>query len=218
MTASCGEALQRTLRFSQKLELLSELYGSDRITIRPFLREQLDGGCVVQDFCHVIGMHHPPSRIHRRNERMGLTTAQCLHQCNIHLGRPLRGPLDVIRRDALVLKLEQIFGGGRNPRLQPAVLGGLVPFALEELTALHQIHGVELPLTTDATSAEGLDNLDRLLELDDGNLRRLVEAVGIDLPIPELLERLERGSTIPALVQTGSAFARRQLRHAQTGS
>ncbi len=200
------------------MELLGELYGSDRVTIRPFLREQLVGGCVVQDFCHVIGMRHPPSTIHRRNERMGLPTVQCLHQYNIFLGRPLRGPLELARRDAMVLQLEKIFGVGRNLRLQPALLGELVPFALEELGALHQIHGVDLPLTTDATPAEGLDSLDRLLELDDGDRRRLVEAVGVDLPVPNLLERLERGSTISAVVQTGSAFVRRHLRHAQTGS
>jgi hypothetical protein len=215
--ASSVETLQRRLRFSKRLELLGELYGSDRVTIRPYLREQLVGGCVVQDFCHVIGMRQPPSTIHRRNERMRLPTVQCLHQYNMFLGRPLRGPLELARRDALVLRLEQIFGDGFNLRLQPAVLGGLVPFALEELAALHQFHGVELPLTTNATSAEGLDSLDRLLELDDGDRRRLVEAVGVDLPVPELLERLERGSTISAVVQTGSAVVRRYLRHVQSG-
>jgi hypothetical protein len=212
--------LRRQLDLAKRLALLVDCYGEDRLIIRPFLRHQLAGGCVVRDFCSVVGLSQPPATIYRRNEGLSLVASQCLHRRNIAMRQPLRGGgWDLLRRDALLQRLEQLFGDQPGLRLQPALLGDAESFLQQQLASLQQRHGVALPLSTASSAEAGLASLDALLSLPEAARRRLVAAaaMGEDATPEQALARLERVPSAGAVLSTARQLGRRQLRHALTG-
>ncbi|MEB3265811.1 MAG: hypothetical protein VKN13_04275 [Cyanobacteriota bacterium] len=208
--------IRRQLGFTERLEMLAELYGPKAVTVRPFLRQQLAEGCVVRDFCRVVGLTRQPRRIHRQNEGLSLTASQCLHLRNLALGRPLRGAWELVRRDGLLVRLEQLFRHEPGLRLHAAVLGDLEPFVQQQLADLEQRHGVALPLSTAAADA-GLTSLDSLLELSPAVHQRLQEATGAAGTPQQALAQLERTPRLDALLDGAWRLGRRQLRHALHG-
>lgn len=193
---------EQHLALSERIDTLAEVYGPESLVIRPFLRSQLLHGCVVRDFCQVVGMRQPPATIHRQNDSLSLEASQCLHLRNIAPGRPLWGPLDLLRRDALLLRLGRIFRDQPCLRLQPAVLGD-------------RLEPLELPLS--AAAGDGLASLDQLLALTAWTRERLAAAVGADCTPVQALARLERGPVGAPLLRSARKLIRRELRHRRVG-
>jgi hypothetical protein len=204
------------LDFCQRLELLAELYGRNAITVRPFLRQELAEGCVVRDFCRVVGITRPPGRIDLQNEGLSLAACQCLHLRNLALGRPLRGTWELVRRDALLVRLEQLYRDQPVLRLQAAMLGAAEPVLRQQLADLRQRHGLALPLTTAAADG-GLASLDSLLELPPEAHRRLLAVAGGDGTPQQALARLERRPAVAPLLRSARKLIRRELRHRRVG-
>lgn len=211
-----SSAIRRQLGFTERLEMLAELYGPNAVTVRPFLRQQLAEGCVVRDFCRVVGITRQPRRMLRQNDGLSLAASQCLHLRNLALGRPLRGAWELVRRDGLLVRLEQLFGDQPGLRLNAALLGDLEPFLQQQLADLEQRHGVTLPLTTAAVGEE-MSTLDALLELPPAAHQRLQEAIGGACSPQQALARLERIPRLDALLDGAWRMGRRQLRHALHG-
>jgi hypothetical protein len=208
--------LVRPLQYTARLDMLSEVYGPENLVIRPFLPSHLLEGCVVRDFCRVVGLPQPPATIRRQNDSLSLEATQCLHLRNVDLGRPLRGPLDLLRRDALLLRLGHIFRDRPSLRLQPAVLGEQLEVVQRELATLHRRHGLELPLSTAAADA-GLASLDALLALPAWASERLASAVDPGCSPEQALARLERDLAVAPVLHSISRLLRRKLRHARVG-
>jgi hypothetical protein len=207
---------ERQLDYAARIDMLAEVYGPEALVIRPFLRNQLQEGCVVRDFCRVVGLQQAPATIHRQNDSLSLEACQCLHLRNLALGRPLRGPLDLLRRDVLLLHLGRIFQGRPSLRLQPAVLGERLEEMRQRLNALEQRHGIALPLTTGA-AGDGLASLDPLLNLPAAALEQLVVASGGRDTSEQALARLERGLAVAPTVHVARRYLRRKMRHIRSG-
>lgn len=208
----------QNLLYSNCLDVLAEPYGENALIVRPFLRDQMLGGCVVRDFCQVVGMCKAPDTIHRQNDSLSLEASQCLHLRNISLGRRLRGSLDLLRREALLHHLELIFHDRPSLRLHPSVLGEGLPAMLQQLTRLQERHGITLPLST-AADDEGLTNLEPLLALPDWARERLAAAAGAgsEKTADQLLARLEQVLAPVSLFRSARRLLRRELRHARIG-
>ena len=206
------------LLYSNTLDALAELYGENALILRPFPRNQLLGGCVVRDFCQVVGMRKVPDTIHRQNDSLSLEASQCLHLRNISLGRRLRGSLDLLRREALLHHLELIFHDRPSLRLHPSVLGEGLPAMLQQLTRLQERHVITLPLST-AVDDEQLTNLEPLLALPDWARERLAAAAGAgsEKTAEQLLARLEQGLAPVSVLRSARRLLRRELRHARVG-
>lgn len=206
------------LLYSNALDALADLYGENALIARPFLRNQLLGGCVVRDFCQVVGMRMVPDPIHRQNESLSLEASQCLHLRNISRGRRLQGSLDLLRREALLHQLELIFHDRPRLRLHASVLGEGLPEIHEHLTRLQARHGISLPLST-AVDDGGLTNLEPLLSLPDWARERLaaVAGVGSEKTAEQLLAQLEQGLTPASVLRSARRRLRRKLRHARVG-
>lgn len=206
------------LMFSNTLDALADLYGENALIVRPFLRNQLLGGCVVSDFCQVVGMREVPDTIHRQNESLSLDASQCLHLRNLSLSRRLRGSLDLLRREALLHQLELIFHDRPSLRLHPSVLGEGLPGIQQQLTRLAERHGISLPLSTTVDDGS-LTNLESLLVLPDWARERLAAAAGAssEKTAEHLLARLEQGLAPRAVFRSARRLLRRKLRHARVG-
>ncbi|MEB3351728.1 MAG: hypothetical protein VKM01_05320 [Cyanobacteriota bacterium] len=208
---------ERHLDLCARIDMLVDVYGKEAVVIRPFLRSALLEGCVVRDFCRVVGLGQAPATIHRQNDSLSLEASQCLHLRNIAMGRPLRGTLDLLRRDALLQQLGRIFPDRPSLRLEPGVLGDGVGRLERQLAALQQRHGLALPLST-AASGGGLASLDPLLTLPVDAQDRLAAAVAAGGGTPaEALARLERGRAAAPLLRSARRLLRRELRHARVG-
>lgn len=138
-----GHGLARKLGMVERLEVLADVYGHESLVLRPFLRQSLVEGCVVRDFCALVGMSRSPRRIHHHNQSLSLPGSQCLHRRNQALGRPLRGPRELLSRDGLIDRLQRLFPGPPSLRLHSAVLGDLAPFVYEQLDQLQRHFGLE---------------------------------------------------------------------------
>jgi len=206
------------LLYSNTLDALAELYGENALIVRPFLRDQMLGGCVVRDFCQVVGMRGVPDTIHRQNESLSLEASQCLHLRNISLGRSLQGSLDLLRREALMHQLERIFRDRPCLRLHPSVLGEALPGIQRHLTGLQERYGITLPLST-AVDGGGLTNLESLLALPVWARERLAAAAGLgsEKTAEQLLARLEQSLAPLAVLQAARRLLRRELRHTRVG-
>lgn len=203
------------LDFSARIDTLAEVYGPEALVIRPFLRSQLLDGCVVRDFCRVVGIRQLPDTIHRRNESLSLEASQCLHLHNIARGRPLQGALDLLRRHGLLMQLSELFADRPSLRLQPSVLGKRLGTLQQHLSTLQQRHAIALPLST-AASDVGLTSLDELLSLPASARARLA-AVGGDCPPEQILARMERGLALTPMLAFARRRLRRELRHLRRG-
>lgn len=208
----------RHLMYSRTLDILADIYGDNALVVRPFLRDQMLGGCVVRDFCQVVGMREVPDTIHRQNESLSLEASQCLHLRNISLGRRLQGSLDLLRREALLHQLERIFHDRPCLRLHPSVLAEALPGIQQHLTGLQERHGISLPLST-AVDDGGLKNLEPLLSLPDWARGRLAAAAGAgsEQSAEQLLARLEQGLAPVSVLRSARRLLRRELRHARVG-
>ena len=206
------------LLYSNTVEALADFYGENALIVRPFLRSQLLGGCVVRDFCQVVGLRMVPNTIHRQNESLSLEASQCLHLRNISRGRRLQGSLDLLRREALLQQLELIFHDRPPLRLHPSVLGEGLPRIQQQLTRLQERHGISLPLST-AVDAGGLTNLEPLLALPDWARERLAAAAGVgsEKTAEQLLARFEQGLGPASVLRSARRRLRRELRHARVG-
>jgi len=208
---------ERQLDVSTRVDMLVDVYGAEAVVIRPFLRSELLEGCVVRDFCRVVGLRQAPTTIHRQNDSLSMEASQCLHLRNIAMGRPLRGTLDLLRRDALLQQLGRIFPDRPSLRLEPGVLGEGLGRLERQLAALQQRHGLALPLST-AAGGGGLASLDPLLTLPVAAQERLAAAVDAGGGTPEeVLARLERGLAVAPVLRSARRLLRRELRHARAG-
>lgn len=65
--------------YVRKLEGLERVFGRSRLTVRPFVRRELAGGCAVRDFCAVAGIDLDPRSIVRTNESLGADACRILN-------------------------------------------------------------------------------------------------------------------------------------------
>jgi hypothetical protein len=190
-------ALQRRMAIAERLEMLAATYGAQRLVVRPFLRDALHQGCVVQDLAQQLGIQITSQQVRRRNDSLPLNGSRALHIRNQTQGRTLRGPLDLMRRDALISRLSRVFQGESSLRLAPTLLGGCEPFVQDQVQRLRRCFGLELPLSVGAGRAADeppLANLQGLLELPEAARLKLAGACGVpgNPPIALLLEQLEQ--------------------------
>lgn len=206
------------LLYANRLETLGKIYGQHALKVRPFLRNELLEGCVVRDFCRVVGIRKPPIRIHRQNDSLSLEACRCLHLHNVARRRPPQGSFELLRRDVLLQQLEEIFHDQPSLRLHPSVLGEQIREVSQQLALIQERHGITLPLSVEPTD-EGLTSLDSLLSLPDWARDRLMEAVGsgFNMSVEELLEQLERNLPLVPLLRYARQSVRRRLRHIQVG-
>jgi hypothetical protein len=61
------------------VEVLDDVYGPDRVFVRLYDRDRMQGGCVVQDFCRTIGMDMGGSVPEPKNPAMSLPVIRLLY-------------------------------------------------------------------------------------------------------------------------------------------
>ena len=103
----------RETQFHRCVERLAEyerVFGRENLTVRPFVRAALKDGCVVRDFCDLLGIPLEPDHIARSNESISLDAVKFLHAYDrFDSGRKVP-PLYVPSRWALVKCLEGLQG------------------------------------------------------------------------------------------------------------
>lgn len=147
-------------QIEQKLEPYRSLLGDDAMIVRPFDPGNLIGGCVVQDFCRIVGLPSSDLPIKRRNESLSAPAIQVL----FHLNRtsPLQfGDAVLVRtRQRLIRVLQQLFA--KAPCLDPALCRSRADSRDAEYLAA--VHGVRFTASSPAELQPEQEALESWLE------------------------------------------------------
>ncbi|MEN9664072.1 MAG: hypothetical protein RLZZ326_435 [Planctomycetota bacterium] len=64
------------------LEVLEGVFGGKYLRVIPFVRSSLASGCVVEDFCRMLGIGMSPRRIRRANDGLGVDAIRAIYASN----------------------------------------------------------------------------------------------------------------------------------------
>jgi hypothetical protein len=70
------------LSYAKRLQVFASVFGKTNLLVRPFTKKGLFGRCVVNDFCHSLGIEITPSSIRRTNESMPADAIRMLYCFN----------------------------------------------------------------------------------------------------------------------------------------
>jgi hypothetical protein len=132
----------RFYRCAERLAEYERIFGRENLTVRPFVRTKLKDGCVVRDFCHVLGIPFEPDRIVRSNDSISLDAVKLLHAYDrFDPGRKVP-PLYVPSRWLLVKCLEGL--PGTPFRFHSEAVAPIQETLASETQAIAERYGIDL--------------------------------------------------------------------------
>lgn len=165
------------LEYTNQLENLEQVFGTQSVTAVPFHSSVLKGGCVVKDFLARAKIPFPEHRIRRLNEGLSLDSLRLLLALRIHHGYP-QGLSSIIHHEILFRRLATLAGPAlrfRSSLIAP--LKGLwesqVPRMVARFGELFQ------ETTEDQQSPTGIGCIDELMEYSRESLEWLSCATGL---------------------------------------
>lgn len=157
-----------------RLAVFEDVFGADRLTVRPFRRGALAEGCVVTDFCRCFGIAMPRRRIRRVNEGLSLDATRFLYVHNRFAragdGRSHREFLLLLRR------LRELPGGAL--RLHPALIEKCRPALADRIATIQTKYGVDLVEDWTSVPAESIRVEEDLWTFSRASLDWLAAASG----------------------------------------
>lgn len=135
--------------YLRQLGVFAEVFGGANLTVRMFDRAVMAEGCVVMDFCGLLGIRMERSRVRRVNEGLSLDAARFVHAYN-----RFQRAADGFPFWRFLMLLRRLQGLGGEPlRLHPDLLSPVVGELEAQIPVLRERYGVELG--ADWLSADG---------------------------------------------------------------
>jgi len=107
-TLAACPAETRPYHYAGKLAAFERVFGRENLTVRPFIRAGLAGGCVVRDFCGTLGVTLDPRAVIRSNDALSGEAVRLLYAYN-----RFRSPAavrSVNQRFLLLKRMEEVTG------------------------------------------------------------------------------------------------------------
>ncbi|MGI9393241.1 MAG: hypothetical protein ACR2OY_01210, partial [Boseongicola sp.] len=159
-----------------RLEPFRKLIDPDQFFVRKFDRENLKNGCVVQDFCDLVGIH--PKRVINSNESLSVSALKLMFLFN------RKGPLSEndsrlkVARNKLVKRLDSAYPGTKPDN---RLFRDLVPDWKDDYRYLEEQFGISFPPPDQSEHGQLLEEyLTDLSGLDLGPLDTLLTKNDVD--------------------------------------
>jgi hypothetical protein len=73
------EFRESKISYTDRLKTFEDVFGRQRLTVRPFRKELLADGCVVRDFCQAAGINYTSRMIRRTNDGISQSAVRLLY-------------------------------------------------------------------------------------------------------------------------------------------
>jgi len=100
------EFMATKINYFERLKAFESIFGSRNMTIKPFKRELLNGGCAVRDFCETLGISYTPQMIRRSNDGISAAAVRLLYSYNCYARNTQQPSLAV--NHLLLMRLEDL--------------------------------------------------------------------------------------------------------------
>lgn len=126
--------------FARRLAVFEDVFGRPNLTLRRFAAGDLLEGCVVRDFCALLGIDFDPRRVVRANESLGLDAVRFLFAYNRYASSRLPAS------NRLVERMARTFEGlpGARFRVCREVFAPLGAEIRHETAEIRRNYGIDL--------------------------------------------------------------------------
>jgi len=136
-----GQAyIKQKINYTERLSIIEQIFGADRVVVRPFKRNQLIDGCVVRDFCKTLDINFEPSKIQRVNVGFSAEAVKLLNSYNLYaLNQDSPSFAD---HHLLTLRLEQL--KGQRFRLHSSIIEPLISHIREQEQMILRRYAIDI--------------------------------------------------------------------------